>query len=258
MNKSVSIIMPCYNSEKFIRNSIESVLSQTYSNWELLVSDDGSIDKTIEIIHEYMQQDTRIKLILAEGNNTGAAATRNRALEKAQNDYIAFLDSDDLWHPQKLEKQLKFMVDKDIVFSFTLFDAIDEEGNALTKNQKGKEVVSYKDFLGNKGKIGCLTVMYDRHKCGEILMPNIRKRQDYAMWLKIMKQGFDAYRINESLAVYRVRRGSVSSNKLDGARYMWKVYRKVEGLNLIQSIYYFLRYAIYHITGILWAKIRLR
>lgn len=250
MPSHVSIIMPSFDSAKFIAESIDTVLAQTHEDWTLLIADDGSTDGTITIVQKYGADDKRIQYIPAIERGTGAAKTRNRALAQADGDYVAFLDSDDLWYPQKLEKQIQFMKEKDIGFSFTLFDAMDEDGNPMDKNQRGKDVVSYEDFLANEGKIGCLTAMYDRHKCGDILMPDIRKRQDYAMWLKIMKMGHKAHRMNEPLARYRIRNGgSVSSNKLDGARYMWKVYREVENLGLIKSAYYFIRYMIYHLSA---------
>ena len=243
--------MPAYNSADYIADAVESVLAQTYANWTLYISDDGSDDDTLQIANQYADKDERIQIVKSLEKSTGAAKTRNRALIKSKGDYIAFLDSDDIWGPEKLEKQIQFMQQHALALSCTKYSTIDEAGNPLGRPREGSDVLTYKDLLAHRGTIGCLTVMYDRNKCGDIQMPDIRKRQDYAMWLSILKQGHVSHRLNEDLASYRIREGSVSRNKLSAALYMWKVYRDVEKLGLLQSAYYFTHYAIYHAWGIL-------
>lgn len=251
----MSVIMPAYDSGAYISKSIESVMSQTHQNWTLLVSDDGSGDDTIEIVKEYIRQDDRIQLIESDQKKTGAARTRNRAIAKVNSDYVAFLDSDDLWTPHKLERQIQFMQEKDIAFSCTQYSVIDEQGNELVFLSEGKDIITYKDLLKHHGKIGCLTVVYDRNKLGDIQMPDIRKRQDYAMWLKILGMGHKCYRLNENLGLYRVRKDSLSRNKFSAACYVWKVYRDVEDLGIFKSAYYFLFYAFFHVRKIIKSKI---
>jgi len=241
-NDLVSIITPSYNSEKFISQTIESVLSQTYKNWEMIIVDDCSTDKSREIIEEYTRKDNRIKLIKLD-KNRGPAIARNRAIEEAKGRYIAFLDADDLWLPNKLEKQINFMKENNLEFTYSGYMLIDEENNVLGEFIPPKEVTYYSILKTNP--IGCLTAIYDTKKLGKIYMPNIIKRQDYGLWLKILKKIKSTKGICETLAVYRIRRNSVSSNKLEAAKYQWKIYREVEQLNLVKSIYYFIHYAYY-------------
>ena len=238
----VSIILPSYNSEQFIAKSIESVINQTYKNWEMVIVDDCSLDNSNEIIEDYIKKDKRIKLIKLE-KNSGPAIARNKAIKEAKGRYIAFLDADDLWKPAKLEKQLNFMKENDLSFTYSAYDLIDEEGNHLGKFIPPKEVSYYSILKTNP--IGCLTAIYDTRKLGKIYMPNILKRQDYGLWLKILKRINSVRGIIEPLAIYRIRKNSVSSNKLKAAKYQWKIYREVEKLNIIQSIYYFINYMYY-------------
>ena len=235
-NDIISIITPLYNSEKYIKQTIESVLAQTYKKWEIIVVDDVSTDKGIVIVKKYISKDNRIKLIQLEKNGGGAVA-RNKAIESANGRYIAFLDSDDLWHPKKLEKQIKFMQKKGYAFTFTKYQKMKENGELLDTYMDVPKRINYKKALfGNP--IGCLTAVYDVEKLGKIYMPNIRKRQDYALWLKILKKEKYAYGLNESLAYYRLRENSVSSNKKDLIKYQWELYREIEKLNLFQSLFY--------------------
>jgi teichuronic acid biosynthesis glycosyltransferase TuaG len=246
-NATVSIIMPSHNSARFIGESIRSVQAQDFRDWELLVSDDGSTDDTCSIVRSLQRDDPRIRL-LASPVNQGPAASRNAALSAAQGRYVAFLDSDDLWEPDKLTKQLAFMQERGVAFCHTYYTAVNEDGERSGEVKKGLSSVTYEDLLAHRTTIGCLTVMFDTEKCGRPLMPDIRRRQDYALWLKILKQGITAERLEEPLAFYRVRKNSVSRNKIRAAWYVWRVYREVEGLNVVRSLYYFAHYGIYHLV----------
>ena len=242
MNNLVSIITPSYKSEKFISETIESVLSQTYQNWEMIIVDDWSPDNSNKIIEEYCEKDDRIKLIKLE-KNSGPAVARNRAIEEAKGRYIAFLDADDLWKPEKLEKQLLYMNENNLAFAYSSYDLIDENNNNIGTFIT-KEIITYEDML-KTCSVGCLTAIYDTKKLGKVYMPNILKRQDYGLWLKILKKIGSTKGILEPLAIYRIRKDSVSSNKIKAAQYQWKIYREVEKLNLFQSVYYFIQYAYY-------------
>ena len=205
----VSIIMPSWNTGKFIAESIESVLAQTYKNWELLIVDDCSTDNTDEVVASF--KDTRIKYFKNE-KNSGAALTRNRAMREAQGEWIAFLDSDDLWAPNKLEKQLGFMNDNGYVFSYHDFVKIDEESKPLNVYVTGPNVVT-KQGMYNYGYPGCLTFMYSAKAMGLIQIKDIKKNNDYAILLKLCKKA-DCYLLNENLAQYRIRKKSISHDKI--------------------------------------------
>lgn len=244
-NKLVSIITANYNCENFISDTIESVLSQTYENWEMIIVDDVSSDNSVEIIKSYIKQDSRIKLIELE-INSGAAVARNRAIKEAKGRYIAFLDSDDLWLPKKLELQISYMQKYCYDFTYTDYNLIDENNVQYGDTFKAKNKVSYKDLL-KTCTIGCLTVIYDTKQLGKVYMPLIRKRQDYGLWLKILKEIDNAYCLPEALSIYRTRNNSISSNKIKASQYQWKIYREVENMNIFTSVYYFLHYAYYGI-----------
>ena len=236
----ISIITPSYNSEKFISQTIESVLSQTYQNWEMIIVDDKSPDNSNIIIEKYIKQDKRIKLIKLN-QNSGPAVARNLAIKEAKGRYIAFLDADDVWYPDKLEKQIAFMKENNLVFTYSAYELIDENNNSIGKFVP-PSFITYESML-KTCSVGCLTAIYDTKKLGKIFMPIIDKRQDYGLWLKILKKIKVTKGLNETLAKYRIRKNSVSSNKLKAAKYQWKIYREIENLNLIKSIYYFLHYA---------------
>jgi len=243
MNKDlVSIITPSFNSAKFIKECIDSVLSQTYKNWEMIIVDDVSSDNSNEIIEEYIKKDNRIRLIKLE-KNSGPAVTRNRAIKEAQGRYIAFLDADDIWMSQKLEKQLQFMKDNNITFSYTEYVKINDDSKVISEVIERPKKVNYKKML-NSNYIPCLTAIYDTQILGKVYMPNILKRQDYGLWLKILKKVDYAYALNESLAKYRIHSSSISSNKIVAAIYVWKLFREVERLNIFQATYYFINYMI--------------
>lgn len=241
MNPSISIITPSHNCSSFISETIQSALKQSFTDWEMIIVDDCSTDHSVVVIQSFVEQDSRIKLIqLAE--NSGAAVARNRAVEAAQGRYIAFLDSDDLWLLNKLEKQLAFMQANNYPFSYAAYDKIDENGQVFG-HIGVPDRVCYSDLL-KMCSIGCLTAMYDTEYFGKVYMPLIRKRQDLGLWLRLLKKTDYAYGLNETLAQYRVRMDSISANKANAAKFIWRLYREVEGLNLIKASYYFSHYAI--------------
>lgn len=240
--KLVSIITPVYNSEKFIEDTIKSVLNQTYKNWEMLLVDDCSTDKSENIIKKYEKQDKRIKYIKLK-ENSGAAIARNKALKESKGRFIAYLDADDLWHKNKLEKQIEFMSKNDYAFTCTDYEKIDEQGNAL-KIIKIPKKVNYNLFLKNT-IIQTVGVMVDTKITGKeiLVMPNIRRRQDAATWCQLLKGGYDCCEVPETLSYYRSVSNSLSSNKLKAAKMNWHWYRKIEKLSLIKTIYCFMGYA---------------
>lgn len=245
----ISVITPAYNAERFIRDTIDSVLQQTYTNWEMIIVDDCSTDDTLAIVKEYRRRDARIKLIVLE-ENSGSAVARNKAMENASGRYIAFLDSDDRWLPKKLEKQLEFMQVKDIGFSFTTYIRILEDGARTNAISNTPASVNYDDLM-KRCVIGCLTVMLDRDKIGYLKMVNIRTRQDYVYWLTITKKGFLAYGLPEILAEYRLVDNSISSNKWKAAKRNWYVFRKIEKQSLPKSIWYFAHYVVRSIMDLI-------
>lgn len=238
----VSVITPTFNSAKFVSETIQSVISQDYNNWEMIVIDDHSSDNTVEIVHSWIEKDKRIRL-LTNSENLGPAITRNRGIENAKGRYIAFLDSDDLWQPQKLSQQISFMNENQVALCYTSYKIIDEQNNFLGDFYP-PSTVDY-DHLLKTCSIGCLTVIYDTKKTGKEYMPLIKKRQDYGLWLKILRKKHKAMGMQALLAVYRKRVHSISSNKFKAAFYQWKIYRKFEKLNIFKSIFYFIFYAYY-------------
>lgn len=241
MNNLVSIITPSYNSSFFIDKTINSILAQSYKNWELIIIDDCSRDNSCELIQHYVDQDPRINLIRLE-TNSGAAVARNVGIENATGRFIAFLDSDDIWLPEKLEKQVQFMLENDYALTYTRYHQVNENGELVGELYFPPQI-NYRKLL-KTCVIGCLTAMYDTHKLGKVYFPLIRKRQDFAMWLKILKQIDYAYCVPEDLASYTVRSDSISANKWKAAKFNWKLYRDIEQLDIISSIYYFSHYAI--------------
>lgn len=241
MNEIVSVIMPMYNSVKFLDKSIESVLLQTYKEWELIIVDDCSEDNSKEVVNSYMRLDSRIKLI-SFPHNMGVAEARNIGIKAAKGRYIAFLDSDDFWLPTKLARQICFMKETKAEFSYTQYrqfiDSVEECGSLIDVDEK----VTYKGLL--KGNIiGCLTVMIDRYYVHIIEMPKER-HEDYITWLNILKQGFCAYGIKEDLARYRKSSKSLSGNKFKSLMWTWQVYTKNQKLSLVESLYYFIHYVL--------------
>ncbi|WP_251360143.1 glycosyltransferase family 2 protein [Kangiella sp. TOML190] len=236
-----SIITPMYNSEKEIVDTINSVLSQSYKHWELILIDDCSSDRTIEVVNKFATLDKRIKLLRLE-KNSGAAVARNMGIEHSQGRYIAFLDSDDNWSTNKLTKQVDFMKRNNYKFTYTAYNKVNEQGVLLNKVGVPNRVDYFQLLKTNV--IGCFTVIYDTDFFGKVFMPEIRKRQDFGLWLRLLKKVEFAYGLNECLGEYKVRSNSVSSNKLNTATYNWKLYREIENLSFIRSCYYFTHYAL--------------
>ena len=232
----VSIITACYNSENYISETINSVLNQTHQNWELLIVDDCSTDNTKSLIKKFQKTEKRIKLFQLN-ENSGAAVARNKAIREAKGVFIAFLDSDDNWLPEKLERQLEFMIFNNYNLTHTSYELIDHQGNSLNKTIVPAKILGYKDMLYSN-KIGCLTAIYNQRKIGKKYMPLLRKRQDYALWLKILKTGEKAYGLAEVLSQYRNTENSISNNKLNLIKWNWKLLREVENLSFIKSVYY--------------------
>lgn len=232
MNELVSIIMPSYNTAKFISETIESVLAQTYPNWELIIVDDCSTDDTDAVVCPYLVDD-RIRYIKNE-KNSGAAVSRNRALREAKGKWVAFLDSDDLWFPEKLEKQISFMRKNDYHFSYTNYIEIDETTNPNGRSVTGPKKVT-RHGMYNYCWMGCLTVMYDAETIGLIQIADIKKNNDYAMWLKVCQKA-DCYLLCETLAKYRKRSGSISNHGYTKLiKWHYKLYREAEKKNSIIS-----------------------
>lgn len=246
----VSIIMPTYNCGRFISESIESVLAQTIAKWDLWIIDDCSTDGTAEIVGKYTQKHPNILYFRMEKNG-GPAAARNVGLRQAQGRYIAFLDSDDLWKPEKLEKQIAFMEQNGFFFSATGYEQMDEDGNSLHLACIPPEKTSYNKCIRLSNPIGNLTVMYDQEALGRFEVPMIQKRNDFALWLQILKKTKYCYGLDEVLATYRVRKsGSVSSNKLGQARYHWQLYHEIEGHGFLRSAFELGCWAFVKGTGI--------
>jgi glycosyltransferase involved in cell wall biosynthesis len=237
--KLVSIIMPSYNSELYIRESIASIIEQSYHNWELIITDDGSSDSTIRIIKEYVSQDNRIILIESK-ENAGAGAARNSSIKKARGEFIAFLDSDDLWFPEKLKKQIGFMLVNDYSFTYSYYQKI--SNNNRGSIIKAKSEITYEELI-HSNIIGCLTVIYNASKLGERLMPTIRKRQDMALWLDLLKTTKKAYCLQENLALYRTDSG-MTKNKTKVIQSQWQFYRTTLELPLGKTIFIFIKYAV--------------
>lgn len=245
-NDFISIITPTYNSSLYIAETIESVINQSYKEFELILVDDCSNDNTVDIIKSYITKDNRIKLI-ENKINSGAAFSRNIAIAKSNHNYLAFIDSDDVWDRNKLAKQLLFMKNKKVCFSFTAFEIIDSnsKSNGRTVDTKQNGSFSYDDMLVKKATLGCSTViLYKKAFTGLLEMPSIRTGQDYAFWLKLLKNTDEkAFILPLPLTKYRITPNSISRNKINKAKRQWFIYREIEQLSLLKSCYCFCFYA---------------
>lgn len=240
MQQLVSIIMPLFNASKYIAEAIDSVLLQTYKNWELIIVDDCSSDDSFVIAKLYADKDGRIKLF-KQDRNSGAAKTRNKALDLARGRYISFLDADDLWVSKRLEIQVEMMQKKDLVLSYGGFHKISKNGE-ITGTFIPHPTTTYRQLLMFPGfNLG--TVMYDADAIGKCYMEDAKISEDFTIWLDLLKKGYVAYGVLEPLMLYRTVAQSVSSNKLLAAKMRWIILRKREKLNLITSFIYFLNYA---------------
>lgn len=240
----ISIITPSFNSKSHIIETYRSICSQTYTNWEWLVTDDFSTDGSYEEICNLANDDLRVK-VFRNPENSGAAVSRNKSLSNVSGRFIAFLDSDDLWDANKLSIQLNYMVTNDVAFSFTAFEMINLHGVSLNKKVDLQQFkpLNYKDMLRKKATLGCSTVMLDNSLVGPVQMPSIRTGQDYGLWLKILKKGLSAYPIPQVLTQYRILPHSISRNKFRKAKRQWMIYREIEGLNIYLSSICFCFYA---------------
>lgn len=237
MKNLVSVITPVFNSEKYITNTFQSLLNQSYLNWEWVLVDDCSSDNSVEIIEEFMKQDKRVKL-LKNSKNLGSGATRNKAIENAEGDFIAFLDSDDIWHPKKLEVQVNFMLERNIAFSHTSYGYINEYGDTIkTTFHVSKLPVTYKHLL-KRTEISCLTAMYNCNAIGKFYMSEHRRKQDYALWLAILKSGVESHPIDIELAFYRQTPNSATSNKFKLILKHYLFLKSTQKLHALQAIYY--------------------
>lgn len=242
--KLVSIVVPVFNSERFIKETIQTVEAQTYHNWELILVNDCSTDGSEQIIKEYEKNDKRIRLIDLE-TNSGAAIARNTGMKNAKGKYIAFLDADDLWKKEKLEKQIKFMKENNYDFTFTGYEFADENGKKSGKIVNVPKQINYKQALKNT-TIFTSTVIFNVSNLGKelISMPNIRRGQDTATWWKVLKTGVIAYGLNESLSLYRRSSNTLSSNKIKALKRTWNLYRNIEKLSFFTSLYNFCGYCL--------------
>lgn len=240
-----SILMPLYNAEATLERSVASVCAQSRTDWELLMVDDGSTDATPTLAARLAGVDPRLRL-LVPGGNRGAAAARNVALVKARGRYIAFLDADDRWHPDKLMRQLAFMTDTGSGLSHTSYARLTSD-DRLVAIEHALPVLDYRSMLG-PNRMGCLTVMYDRACFGKQPMPELRLQHDYALWLRLLRSGGGPARgLDEILACYRVGSDSLSSSKGAAIRDIWKVWRHEEELSFMTSLGAFARYTAYGI-----------
>ena len=258
MSSLVSIIMPSYNTAPYIAESIRSVIAQTYTDWELIIVDDASTDNTDEVVKDVIlsgaqaeSKDLSSKIrYLKNDRNRGAAYSRNRALREAKGKWIAFLDSDDIWTPDKIEKQIAFMTKNGYAFSYTRYEEMDENGRPTGTIVGGPKRIT-KTGMYNYCWPGCLTVMYNREVVGDIQIAEIQKNNDYAMWLKICRKA-DCYLLDENLARYRKRGGSIThachperseakskdlSRHLSLIKWHYKLYREAEGINPVVSLF---------------------
>ena len=245
MDELISIIVPVYNAEKFIRETMDCVIAQTYPCWELLLVEDGSRDNSVEIIKTYIRDsgEKRIRLI-CQPENMGAAKARNRGLQEAKGRYIAYLDADDLWLPEKLEHELAFIREKDAAFVFTGYEFADENGKGTGKIVHVPETLNYRQALSNT-TIFTTTVMFDTQKISkELLEMPVIKSEDTALWWKVLRNGYTAFGLDENLVKYRRPGKSLSSNKLEAVRRIWNLYRKAEGMGVLDSAWHFCFWAV--------------
>lgn len=239
----VSIITPVYNAERFISETIDSVTNQNYQDWELILVNDCSSDNSVKIVEDYVAKDARIKLINLK-ENSGAAVARNAGIEAARGQYIAFVDSDDCWSPSKLMDQLDFMQSQHIAFSYTNFALVSESGVVVKDAVKLPLKLDYSGLLKNTA-IACSTVVIDRMQTGDFRMPLVRKGQDTATWLMLMRERqVVAYGLDKVLNYYRQVEGSISSDRIGALKRTWNTYRNLEKLPLPKAVYYFAHYIL--------------
>ncbi len=240
----ISIVMPVYNAEAYLEAAVQSVLGQTYEDWELLLTDDHSTDKSAAIAEELAGRDSRIRVLSQKEGIKGAANARNLGIRQAQGRYLCFLDADDVWRPDKLEKELAFMKRKDAAFVFSGYEFGDENAVGTGKIVRVPERLNYREAL-SRTVIFTSTVLFDREKLpdGLLQMPDVPS-EDTAMWWQILRAGNTAFGLNENLVIYRRPKKSLSSNKAAAIRRIWGLYRKQEGLSAVKSAWYFCFWAV--------------
>lgn len=233
----VSIVTPCYNSENYISETIESVINQTYSNWEMIIVDDISFDNSIEIIKKYCEKDSRIKYYILEEKG-GASLARNKAIRESKGKYIAFLDSDDLWKEEKLEKQVKFMEENNYDFTYHNYELINENSKKMNRMRMAPQSITYKRALIGCS-IGCLTAMYNCESIGKVQIKRLDKRNDDALWFKILEKAKIGYLLEDNIAYYRIGNNSISSgSKVKLLKYHYMLYRNAQGYNVMNSLFF--------------------
>ena len=238
----VSVITPAYNAARFIGETMASVRAQSLEDWEMIIADDCSSDETCRIVSEATEQDPRIILVQQE-KNSGPAATRNAALEKASGRFVAFLDSDDLWLPEKLARQTDFMLREDCAVSYTWYRRLSEDGHTLGRLIEAPASLNYRQCLKNSA-IANLTSMIDTSKTGHVRINEIGYRaHDYSLWLSLLRQGHLARCLQEDLARYRSVTGSISSRPGESIHSVWRIYRDIEGLSSAYALWCLLHYA---------------
>ncbi|MFK7048458.1 MULTISPECIES: glycosyltransferase family 2 protein [Flavobacterium] len=240
MNDLVSIITPAHNSAKYIAETIQSVQSQTYTNWEMLIVDDYSSDETVGIIERFMKDDKRIYLIKLN-QNSGASKARNEVIKLAKGNYMTFLDADDLWFPSFIDTSIKTIEQTGINFVFSSYKRSNENLEFVYSDFIVPQKVTYTDIL-KTNSISCLTAFLNVKVLGVKEMPDILKRQDMGLWLKYLKEIPYAYGIQEPQAIYRIRQNSLSRNKKALVKYQWQFYRQVEKLSILESIHYMIQW----------------
>lgn len=240
MNGLVSIITPTYNSAKYISETIRSVQNQTYTNWEMILVDDGSIDQTVEIIKDFAKDDSRIKLFI-QAQNGGPAKARNKGIENVAGTFMTFLDADDIWMPEFITNSIKTIHRTGINFVFSSYKRSNEDLEFIYSDFIVPQKVTYTDIL-KTNSISCLTAFINIEKLGKKKMPDIFKRQDMGLWLSYLKEIPFAYGIQEPQAIYRIRENSLSRDKKKLLKYQWQFYREVENLSVIKSAYYMIEW----------------
>lgn len=239
----ISIVIPCYNSQKYIAEAINSVINQTFEDWELFVIDDCSDDNTALIIQKMANEDRRIRYLKTNKPSGSPSLPRNIGVKEATGRYIAFLDSDDIWMPNKLERQLKVLEsNSNVAICFSNYEKMAESGKRHNRIVKAPVITTYKHLL--KGNvIGGLTAIYDTYKVGKMYFQK-HPHEDYILWLHILKKGYIAQNTNTVEALYRVRKQSLSSNKFKALLWQWSIYRNIENINILGTMFYFLNYVL--------------
>ena len=246
----VSVIMPTYNCAKYIAQSLDSVIAQTITDWEVQIVDDCSTDNTADVLKPYLEKYPNIHYYVLPQNG-GPAVARTEAIKRSTGKYVAFLDSDDIWKEDKLERQIRFMQHTGAKFSCGAYTCIDEEGNSLHFEMIPPEKINYESCIRLSNPIGNLTAMYDQEELGKFEVPMIKKRNDFALWLQILKKTDYCYGMQEVVGTYRMgRRGSVSSNKFKQVKYHWQLYRNIERHSVMKSIYEIGYWVVVKGTGI--------